>query len=137
MHNSWMTVTALAALFVWSMVCAGCTPNPSTDIQSLKVPAGFDYSTTQEVTVTATVSDVAGNPRSGTEVIVGGTGGALVPGNIYGRGITNDLGKFQQVISIPARLSTLRLQASALGIANTADAAITKKTVSVAFGPES
>jgi hypothetical protein len=126
-----------AVLAVWALTGLGCTQNPPTDIQSLKIPADFDYSTTQDVTVRVTVSDVAGSVSPGTEVVVGGTGEELVPGNIYTRGITNETGSFEQVVRIPARIAALRVQASIVGITNRADASIENNAVSVAFGPES
>ena len=128
---------AMAVLAAWTMVGSGCTQSQPTDIQSLTVPADFSYSTTQDVTVTVTVSDVAGVVSPGTEVIVGGTANELVSGNIYARGITDDQGKFEQAVRIPARIAALRVQASIVGITNRIDAAITNNAVSVAFGPES
>jgi hypothetical protein len=127
----------MAGVAGWVLVCMGCTQNQPTDIHKLKVPANFDYSTTQDVSVTATVTDADGNVMPGTEVVVGGTGDELVEGNIYTRGITDNQGQFQGMMRIPAWIPELRVQASVFGIANKTDVPITNNAVSVAFGPGS
>ncbi len=128
--------TAAAVLILAAMTGAGCTQNQSTDIQSLKVPADFNYSTTQDVTVKVTVADVTGAASPATQVTVGGTADELVPGNIFLRGMTDDQGKFEQSVRIPARLTDLRVQASIMGISNRSDVAIQNNEASVAFGPQ-
>jgi hypothetical protein len=69
-------------------------------------------------------------------VTVGGTDDELVPGNVFLRGITDDQGKFEQVVRVPARLTGLRVQASIMGISNRSDVAIQNGGVSADFGPQ-
>jgi hypothetical protein len=133
------TGIAVAVLAVFALVGLGCEP---TDIHRVKVPEGFDFSTTRDVTVKVTVVDVDGNAGSGTEITVGSTEQELVPGNILARGMTNGQGQFEGVVRIPARYAALRVYATipgALnrGIPNRTDASILNNEVSVAFGPES
>jgi hypothetical protein len=137
MTKRWIRVSVGLVAVLLTTLSFGCTKNSPTDINSLKVPAGFTYSTMQQVIVTATVRDVTGALHAGTEVMIGDAGTELVKGSLYGRGITDSEGKFERVISVPARLSAVRVQASLLGIANVSDQAITDNKVAVAFGPES
>jgi hypothetical protein len=127
---------AAAALVAWTLAGLGCTQNQPTDIQTLKVPADFAYSTTQDVTVKVSVADVDGNVSPGTQVTVGQTNEELVPGNVLLRGITDNQGKFEQVVRVPARTTDLRVQASIMGISNRSDVPILNNEASVAFGPQ-
>ena len=127
---------AAAVLIAWTLTGLGCTQNQSTDIQTLEVPANFNYSTTQDIAVKVSVEDVEGNASPGTQVTVGGTSDELVPGNIFLRGTTDDQGKFEQTVRVPARLTDLRVQASVMGISNRSDVPIVNHEASVAFGPQ-
>ncbi len=129
--------TAVAVLAVFAVVGLGCPKSQPTDIHQIKVPRGFDYSTTQDVTVKVTVVDFDGNVSPSTEVIVGSTENELVPSNVFVRGVTDDQGQFERVVRVPARLEALRIQASIVGISNLTDASIQNNEVSVSFGPQS
>lgn len=136
MRKQCIVGAAVAALLVWTLAGVGCTQSQSTDIQALKVPADFGYSTTQDVTVKVSVADVDGNVSPGTQVTVGSTAEELIPGNVFLRGITDDQGKFEQVVRVPARTTDLRVQASIIGISNRLDVPIQNNEASVAFGPQ-
>ncbi len=136
MHRTRFLGAASAVLALWAVVGLGCTQSQPVDIHKLNVPADFTYSTTRDVTVKVTVADVDGNVSSGTQVTVGGTEDELIPGNVFLRGITDDQGKFEQAVRVPARLASLRVQASIVGISNRSDVAIQNNEVSVDFGPQ-
>ena len=122
-------------LAVFALACVGCTP--PTTIDTVKVPEGFDFSTTRDVTVKVSVADGAGQVSGGTEVVVANTEKELATGNFIVRGVTNDRGEFERLVRVPARFDALRVQVSPSGVASGTDVSIVNNEASVAFGPSS
>jgi hypothetical protein len=129
-----MTVTA-AVLAVFALTALGCQLPQTVD--QVKVPEGFDFSTTQDITVKVSVADGTGAVAPGAEVIVAGTEDDIAGHNFITRGVTDARGEFEQLVRVPARFETLHIQTSPLGVASGTDASIVNNEVSVAFGPGS
>ena len=113
----------------------GCQQPQTMD--DLKVPEGFDFSTTQDVTVKVAVADTVGKAAQGTEVIVAATQDDFDAHNYITRGVTDARGEFERLVRVPARLDALRVQVSPSGVAGGTDVSIVNSELSVSFGPSS
>ena len=126
---------AVSVLAFCALACLGCTP--PTTIDTVKVPEGFNFSTTRDITVKVSVADGTGQISAGTEVIVANTEKELAAGNYIIRGVTNDLGEFERLVRVPARFDALHVRVSPSGVASGTDVSIVNNEASVVFGPSS
>ena len=124
-----------AVLAVFALASVGCAP--PTTIDTVKVPEGFDFSTTRDVTVKVTVADGTGQVSGGTEVVVANTEKEIAAGDFIVRGVTNDRGEFERLLRVPARFDALRVRVSPSGVASETDVSIVNNEAFVAFGPSS
>lgn len=123
-----------AILALFALAAPSCQPaSHPTDMASVAVPVGFDFSMTKDVTVRVTVVDGGGNAGPGSLVTVGSTEEELAPGNMLARGITDAQGQFEEVVRVPAQHAALRVQALLDGVAQTTDAPIKKGEASLSF----
>ncbi len=104
-------------------------------MESLQVPAGFDFATTQGVDVEVAVVDPTGAPLCGVRVDVRRPveGGAAI---LSGSGATDAAGRFERRIEVPAHTQQLELEVAYVGVSGQATVPIVNGSVSYTFGTD-
>ena len=113
-------------------------PVPEQKLTDTSAPAGFDYATTREATLSVKAVDVYGEPLANTVLDVFHsydlTSTTPDEGVAVLTAATDDNGEFDGVVVLPAYVKNVRVRLAAVGIPNDAEVAVAS-TMSASFGP--
>ena len=111
------------------------SPNPNAaKMTDLVVPNGFDYATTQDITLDVVLRDRSGAPLSHVRVdVLDAPTDGIAERTIYATGITDANGVVNVPLSVPSYLKQLTIFPYMMGVPNNVEVPITNNKISFHF----
>ena len=136
LQNAAILFTALSFFASCSKKDLNSTAGTGTSTTSTTkvAPAGFNYSTTKNVTITSSAMTNDNQPISGVAMTIYTTTASGAIDKLIYKGFTDKTGSFTTVIAIPASCDTLIIDPAYIGLIRLAKAPISGSTVNFIFG---
>jgi len=128
-----ITITAfISACTKTDRTQTGGTNTPPAQV-TLVAPAGFNYATTKNITVTATALTTDNKPISGVMMTVYTYAADTLQAVVF-KGITGNDGTLNAVVTVPAACDTVVIDPAFVGLLRLGKASISGSTVNAIFG---